>query len=151
VAKLFHIVEPDVAFFGQKDAAQSAIIRKMVKDLNFPVEIAICPIVREPDGLAMSSRNAYLNAEQRQQGLVLSRALRKMERLFEAGERDVERLGKAGKEIIATEPDAKLDYLLVVDPDTLEPAQQAGGPMLIAVAAWIGSTRLIDNVILRPR
>ena len=150
VAKLFHIVEPDVAFFGQKDSAQSAIIRKMVKDLNFAVEIVVCPIVRESDGLAMSSRNAYLNAEQRQQGLVLSRALRKVGQLFEAGERDVERLAAAGKEVMTAQPAAKLDYLSIVDPDTLEPVQQAGGPMLVAVAAWIGSTRLIDNVILRP-
>jgi pantoate--beta-alanine ligase len=151
VAKLFHIIEPDLAFFGQKDAAQSAIIRQMVKDLNFPIGIVICPIVREPDGLAMSSRNAYLSAEQRRQGLVLSRALRRVEQLFTTGERDVEHLVAAGKEVMAAEPGARLEYLLVVDPDTLEPVQHAGGPMLVAVAAWIGSVRLIDNVILRPR
>jgi len=151
VAKLFHIVEPDVTFFGQKDAAQSAIIRKMVKDLNFPVNIVVCPIVREPDGLAMSSRNAYLNADERQQGLVLSRALKKVQQVFEAGERDAQHLAEVGGQIVATEPAAKLDYLSVVDPDTLEPVRDVNHPTLVAVAAWIGSTRLIDNVILHPR
>jgi pantoate--beta-alanine ligase len=151
VSKLFHIAEPDKAFLGQKDSAQSAIIRKMVKDLNFPVEIVVCPIVREADGLAMSSRNAYLNADEHQQGLVLSRALQKVQQVFEAGERDLERLAAAGKKVVAAEPAARLEYLSVVHPDTLEPLQQPVGPMLVAVAAWIGSTRLIDNVILQPR
>jgi pantoate--beta-alanine ligase len=150
VAKLFHIVEPDKAFFGQKDAAQSAIIRQMVRDLNFPLKIVICPIVREPDGLAMSSRNAYLSAEERQQGLVLSRSLQAVQAAFNAGERDVAKLEAAGKQAIAAEPAVRLDYLSIVDPDTLEPANELNRPALAAVAAWVGSTRLIDNVLLGP-
>jgi pantoate--beta-alanine ligase len=151
VAKLFHIAEPDKAFFGQKDAAQSAIIRQMVRDLNFPIEIVICPIVREPDGLAMSSRNAYLNADERRQGLVLSRALRGVEQAFAAGERDAHKLAATGMEIVASEPAARLDYLSVVDPDTLESVPEVNRPALVAIAAWVGSTRLIDNLILKPR
>ena len=151
VAKLFHIVEPDRAFFGQKDAAQCAIIRRMVRDLNFAVEIVVCPIVREPDGLAMSSRNAYLNAEERRQSLVLSRALRRIEQVFAAGERDAAKLLAAGRELLATVPAVRLDYLSVVDPDSLEPVREVQHPTLVALAAWVGSTRLIDNVLLSPR
>jgi pantoate--beta-alanine ligase len=150
VAKLFHIVEPDKAFFGQKDAAQSAIIRQMVRDLNFPIEIVICPIVREPDGLAMSSRNAYLSAEERRQSLVLSRALQKVQHVFDAGERAATKLEAAGKDLLGTVPAARLDYLSLVNPDTLEPVQEVKQPTLVAVAAWVGSTRLIDNLILNP-
>jgi pantoate--beta-alanine ligase len=150
VAKLFHIVEPDKSFFGQKDAAQSAIIRQMVRDLNFPIEIVICPIVREPDGLAMSSRNAYLSAEERRQSLVLSRALQKVQRVFDAGERAATKLEAAGKDLLGTVPAARLDYLSLVNPDTLEPVQEVKQPTLVAVAAWVGSTRLIDNLILNP-
>ena len=109
VAKLFHIVEPDIAFFGQKDAAQVAIIRRMVRDLKFPVEIVACPIVREPDGLAMSSRNAYLDPTQRKAALVLSRALLEVEQKYEAGERDKNALIECGKQHIAKEPAARLD------------------------------------------
>ncbi len=151
VAKLFHIVEPDKAFFGQKDAAQSAIIRQMVRDLNFQLEIVVCPIVREPDGLAMSSRNAYLSGEERQRGLVLSRALQAVQAAFDAGERDVAKLESAGKLAMAAEPSVRLDYLSIVDPDTLEPANDFKRPALVAVAAWVGSTRLIDNRILNSR
>jgi pantoate--beta-alanine ligase len=150
VAKLFHIVEPDKAFFGQKDAAQSAIIRKMVSDLNFPLEIVVCPIVRESDGLAMSSRNAYLSADHRQRSLVLSKALEAVQGLFDSGERDVVRLVAQGKALIALEPAARLDYLQIVDPDTLEPIAEVNRPALVAVAAWLGSTRLIDNRLLAP-
>jgi pantoate--beta-alanine ligase len=151
VAKLFHIVEPDKAFFGQKDAAQSAIIRRMVRDLNFPLEIVVCPIVREPDGLAMSSRNAYLNADERQRGLVLSRTLQSVQSAFDAGERDATKLVTLGKEIMAAEPAVRLDYFSIVDPDTLEPVKELSRPALVAVAAVVGSTRLIDNLILNPR
>ena len=150
VAKLFHILEPDVAFFGQKDAAQVAIIRRFVRDLNFPVEIAVCPIVREPDGLAMSSRNAYLNPEERQRALVLQRSLREVEIQFHAGETRAPRLIAAARKIIAQEPQVRLDYFEIVDPDTLEPIERTSQPTLVAVAAYVGATRLIDNVLLGP-
>jgi pantoate--beta-alanine ligase len=150
VAKLFHILEPDVAFFGQKDAAQVAVIRRLVRDLNFPVEIAVCPIVREPDGLAMSSRNAYLNPEERQRALVLQRSLREVENQFHAGETRAPRLIAAAQEIIAQEPQVRLDYFEIVDPDTLEPIERTSQPALVAVAANVGATRLIDNLLLGP-
>lgn len=150
VAKLFHIIEPNKAFFGQKDAAQSAIIRKMVRDLNFPVEIVICPIVREPDGLAMSSRNVYLTTQERQQGLVLSRSLAAVQKAFDAGERNAALLAAIGTQRLAAEPAARMDYFSIVDPDTLEPVSRVDHPSLVAVAAWIGATRLIDNCILTP-
>jgi pantoate--beta-alanine ligase len=148
VSKLFHIIEPDRAFFGQKDAAQVAIIRRMVRDLNLPVEIVVCPIVREPDGLAMSSRNAYLNPEQRKQVLVLSRSLRRVEELFGQGERDGAKLEVAGRQVVAEDPAVQLDYLAIVDPNSLEPVNPAAPGTLAAVAAYVGGTRLIDNVIL---
>ena len=148
VAKLFHIVEPDIAFFGQKDAAQVAIIRRMVRDLKFPVEIVACPIVREPDGLAMSSRNAYLDSSQRKAALVLSRALREVEQKYESGERDKNALIECGKKIIAKEPAARLDYLELVNADTLDPVAQAMPRTMVAVAAYVGNTRLIDNLLL---
>jgi pantoate--beta-alanine ligase len=150
VAKLFHIVEPDAAFFGQKDAAQLAIIRRMVRDLNFPVEIVACPIVREPDGLAMSSRNAYLNADDRARALVLHRALEQVERDFQSGERIATTLIAAAKEVFARQPNVVLDYCEIVDPDTLNPVERILHPTLVAVAAHVGTTRLIDNVILNP-
>jgi pantoate--beta-alanine ligase len=148
VAKLFHIVEPNSAFFGQKDAAQAAIIRRMVRDLDFPIEIVVCPIVREPDGLAMSSRNAYLDAEQRKSALVLSRSLREVQTLFDGGERNAARLIEAGKQIFAQEPSVRLDYLEIVDPQTLDVVADLHSPALVAVAAFVGSARLIDNLIL---
>jgi len=148
VSKLFHITEPDRAFFGQKDAAQVAVIKRMVRDLDMSVEIVVCPIVREVDGLAMSSRNAYLNATARRQGLVLSRALKRVEEMFRGGERDVRLLLAAGEEEFRSEPDVRLDYLSIGDPDTLEPVEQARHGALVAVAAYVGTTRLIDNVIL---
>jgi len=148
VAKLFHIVEPDVAFFGQKDAAQVAIIRRMVRDLKFPVEIAVCPIVREPDGLAMSSRNAYLNSEQRKQALVLHRSLDRVKELFESGERTASKLVDAAKDEFRTEPAVRLDYFEAVDPDNLDLVSEISRRTLVAVAAYVGPTRLIDNVLL---
>ena len=147
VAKLFHVVEPDAAFFGQKDAAQVAIIRRMVRDLNLPVEIAVCPIVREADGLAMSSRNAYLDAEQRKRALVLHRSLMRVQRLAEAGERDAAKLVAAGREVVASESSVRLDYLEIVDRDTLDSVEDVSGGALVAVAAFVGNTRLIDNVL----
>ena len=148
VAKLFHIIEPAAAFFGQKDAAQLAVIRRMVRDLNFPVEIVACPIVREADGLAMSSRNAYLNGEERVRARVLRRSLLRVEEEFRAGERDAGRLISAGKEILAGEPQVRLDYFEIVDPDTLDPVERISQKALAAVAAYVGSTRLIDNLLL---
>jgi len=151
VSKLFHIVEPDAAFFGQKDAAQVAVVRRMVEDLNLPVEIVICPIVREPDGLAMSSRNAYLDPKQRQQALVLHRALAGVQQMAERGELGAAKLAAAGRQEIASEPAVRLDYFELVDPDTLDPVADASRGALVAVAAYVGSTRLIDNIVLRSR
>lgn len=150
VAKLFHIIEPSRAFFGQKDAAQVAIVRRMVRDLNLPVEIVSCPIVREADGLAMSSRNVYLDAQQRKSALILHRVLIRAQRLFDQGVRCADQLIVAGKEVVAEEPLVRLDYLEVVDPDTLDPVNEIGEPALVAVAAFVGTTRLIDNIVLRP-
>ena len=148
VSKLFHIVEPDLAFFGQKDAAQVAVIRKMVRDLDFPVQIVVCPIVRESDGLALSSRNVYLDAAQRKSALALSRSLRTVQETFDRGERDAAHLIDAGKGVLAEESGARLDYFEIVDPTTLDPVAQITRPALVAVAAFAGSTRLIDNLVL---
>lgn len=150
VAKLLHIVEPDAAFFGQKDAAQLAIIRQMVCDLNFPVEIIGCPIVREADGLAMSSRNVYLDPEQRKQALVLHRSLMRVKKSWEEGERDASILASIGREEIATEKPVRLDYFEIVDPGNLDPVESAVNGALVAVAAFVGLTRLIDNILLPP-
>ncbi|MFZ0774582.1 MAG: pantoate--beta-alanine ligase [Candidatus Sulfotelmatobacter sp.] len=148
VAKLFHVAEPDVAFFGQKDAAQVAIIGRMVRDLGFPVEIVACPIVREPDGLAMSSRNAYLDREQRKQALVLHRSLMRVKKLWDAGECAAEKLAAAGREELAAQSAVRLDYFEIVDADRLDPVENAGRGTLVAVAAFVGVTRLIDNIVL---
>ena len=148
VAKLFEIVRPDFAFFGQKDAAQVAVLRKMVDDLNLDVQLVVCPIVREPDGLAMSSRNAYLTPEQRQQALVLHRALMKVQAAANAGERDAAKLMEIGKQVVAAEPGARLDYFAIVDPDTLDPIADISHGALAAVSAYVGTTRLIDNILL---
>src|SRR5208337_779841 len=148
VSKLFHIIETGVAFFGQKDAAQLAVIRRMVEGLNFPVEIVACPIVREPDGLAMSSRNAYLTGEERRQALVLQRSLEEARQQFNTGERSAARLISAAKEVFAREPQVALDYLEIVDPDALDPVERISQKALVAVAAYVGGTRLIDNVVL---
>jgi len=150
VAKLFHILEPDAAFFGQKDAAQLAVIRRMVRDLNFPVEVVACPIVRESDGLAMSSRNAYLNRDERGRALVLRRSLEQVQQEFQAGERIAAKLISAAKEVFAREPQVVLDYFEIVDPDTLDPVERISQKTLVAVAAYVGSTRLIDNLVLNP-
>jgi len=148
VAKLFHIVEPDAAFFGQKDAAQVAILRRMVHDLRLPVEVVVCPIVREPDGLAMSSRNAYLKEEQRRQALVLYRSLQRVKQLADSGERDASKLLAAGREVIGQEGSVRLDYFEIVDRDTLDAVADISPGALVAVAAYVGTTRLIDNIFL---
>lgn len=148
VSKLFHIVEPDRAFFGQKDAAQVAVIRRMVRDLDLPVEIVVCPIVREADGLALSSRNVYLDAARRKSALVLSRSLARVQDEFDRGQRDAARLIATGKQIFAEEPSVRLDYFEIVDPETLDPVAQITRPTLVAVAAFVGTTRLIDNIVI---
>lgn len=151
VSKLFHIVQPDVAFFGQKDAAQLAIIRKMVRDLKFDVEIVGCPIVREKDGLAMSSRNTYLDPEQRRQALVLYRALMRVHFLADSGEVRCSELIAEGTLVLGEEPAVRLDYLEIVDPETLDTVHALRQPALVAVAAYVGNTRLIDNILVAPR
>jgi pantoate--beta-alanine ligase len=148
VAKLFGIVQADRAFFGQKDAAQVAIIRRMVRDLNMDVEIVVCPIVREGDGLALSSRNAYLDPQQRKQALVLSRALNRIQFLYDQGDRNAASLIEHGKAVLAEEPGARLDYLEIVDRDSLDPVENVSSGALVAIAAWVGTTRLIDNLLL---
>src|SRR5689334_18427156 len=148
VAKLLNIVQPDFAFFGQKDAAQVAIVNRMVRDLNFDARIVVCPIVRESDGLAMSSRNAYLNPEQRKQALVLYRALMRVQTLADRGESSSARLKVAGEQVMAEESAVKPDYFEIVNRDTLDPVSDISGGALVAVAAYAGSTRLIDNILL---
>jgi pantoate--beta-alanine ligase len=150
VSKLFNIVEPARAFFGQKDAAQSTIIRRMVRDLNISVRVVVCPIVREPDGLAMSSRNAYLDAGQRKSALVLYRSLTAVQERFDQGERKAPVLIDAGKQTLAHEPLVRIDYLEIVDPETLEPVDDLSRGGLAAVAAFVGNVRLIDNFVLGP-
>jgi pantoate--beta-alanine ligase len=148
---LFHIVEPDVAFFGQKDAAQVAIIRRMVRDLQLPVELAVGPIVREPDGLALSSRNAYLDPQQRKQALVLHRSLMRVQALVDAGERNVAKLAATAQQELARESSVRVDYLEIVDADTLDPVEDISGGALVAVAVQVGSTRLIDNLRIEKK
>ncbi len=147
VSKLFNIVVPDKAYFGQKDAQQLAVIRHMVSDLNFGIEIVGCPIVREEDGLAKSSRNTYLSEEERRAALILSQSLKKGKALLETGETDAAKLRTVIANTLATEPLAKVDYVEVVGWDTLEPVESINGPILTAIAVYIGKTRLIDNFI----
>ena len=147
VSKLFNIVTPDNAYFGQKDAQQLAVIRRMVRDLNFDIEIVGCPIVREADGLAMSSRNTYLNEEERKAALVLSQAVRLGEELIEAGEKNAAVIKEKMIAHIEAEPLAKIDYVEIVDAQSLEPVSEIQGEILSAMAVYIGKTRLIDNFI----
>ena len=148
VAKLLIAAEPDLAFFGQKDAAQVAVLRRMVADLRLGAKIVVCPIVREADGLALSSRNAYLSGEERKQSLVLSRAIRSVEAMVGAGERRADALLAAARAVFAGEPAVRMDYAVLVDWETLLPVAVAAPGSLLAVAAWVGTTRLIDNAIL---
>jgi pantoate--beta-alanine ligase len=149
VTKLFHICQPDRAYFGEKDAQQLAVIRKMVKDLDVPVEIVGCPTVREPDGLAMSSRNGRLSPPERGQASVLYRALTAAVVAIENGERDAGKLRQAMCALIGEAPLALIDYVEIVDSDNLKPVDRVAGPCLIALAVWFGSTRLIDNITVR--
>ena len=148
VAKLFLAAEPDRAYFGQKDAAQVAVLRRMVADLGLPVELVVCPIVREPDGLAMSSRNRYLSGEERKRALVLQRALGVVEAAFAAGERNAAKLTDLARHEFSTQREVRLEYIEAVDWSSLLPVGTATSGTLFAVAAWVGQTRLIDNLIL---
>jgi len=149
VAKLFNIVKPHVALFGQKDAQQAILIQRMVRDLNFSIEIIVAPTVREADGLAMSSRNVYLNRQERQDATVLYRSLQLAERMIADGERNAERIATAMRGLIQAVKSAKIDYVAIVDPVTLEPVAEIRGEVLIPLAVRIGKTRLIDNVIVK--
>jgi pantoate--beta-alanine ligase len=148
VAKLMIAAEPDLAFFGQKDAAQVAVLRRMVADLRLATEIVVCPTVREADGLALSSRNVYLSAEERVQALTLSRAVRQAEALFASGERRADKFVEAARDTLASAQEIREDYIALVDWATLLPVEIAERGSLFAVAAFVGATRLIDNAIL---
>jgi pantoate--beta-alanine ligase len=148
VAKLFIAAEPDQAFFGQKDAAQVAVLRRMTLDLRLGTEIVVCPIVREHDGLALSSRNIYLSDEEREWALTLSRAVREAEALYASGERRAGKFTQAARVTFAAVPQIRVDYIALLDWATLEPVEVAAAGSLFAVAAWVGATRLIDNTIL---
>ena len=147
VSKLFNIVTPDRAYFGQKDAQQLAIIRRMVRDLNFGIEIIGCPIVREEDGLAKSSRNTYLSAEERRAAVVLSRAVFLGQKMMQEGERDADTVLSAMTACISEEPLARIDYVSMVDAENMQDVSRADSPVLCAMAVYIGKTRLIDNFI----
>lgn len=147
VAKLLNIVTPDRAYFGQKDAQQLSIIKRMVLDLSMDVEVVGCPIIREPDGLAKSSRNVYLSPEERTAALCLSRAVKLGQEQAAAGERDARKITDAMTALIQAEPLAKIDYVSAVDANTLAPVDSLSGPVLVALAVYIGKTRLIDNFI----
>jgi pantoate--beta-alanine ligase len=149
VAKLLNIVGPDVAYFGEKDAQQLAVVRRMVRDLNVPVEVRACPLVRAEDGLAVSSRNAYLSPQERDRARVLGRALSEAREAILAGERDAPRIAEAVRERIEKTEGMALQYVAVVDPDTLEDVETIGEKVLVAVAAEVGEARLIDNILLR--
>jgi pantoate--beta-alanine ligase len=148
VAKLFNAVQPHNAYFGQKDAQQVAVIRQMTRDLNFPIEIVVCPIVREPDGLAMSSRNVYLNPEQRKAATVLFRSLSAAKEVYEKGERDAGMLRQIMTEVLASESLAQVQYVSCADYDTLEELDIIKGKTLLSMAVFLGKTRLIDNLVL---
>ena len=148
VSKLFNIATPDRAYFGQKDAQQLAVIKRMVRDLNFDIEIVGCPIIREEDGLAKSSRNTYLSAEERKAAVVLSQALKIGKELIEQGETSADKVKAAITEKINTEPLAKIDYVEIVDFNNIEPIETIGNSTLTAIAVYIGKTRLIDNFII---
>jgi pantoate--beta-alanine ligase len=150
VLKLLNIVRPDIAFFGQKDFQQVVVIRRLVEDLNLPVRIAVCPIVREADGLARSSRNAYLNEEERKAALVLFRSLGRAEEIAQAGEADAHKLLEEMRKTFAAEPRVRLDYAAIVNPGTLEPVAEVIPGSVALVAARLGSVRLIDNLIFGP-
>jgi len=146
--KLFNIVGADLAFFGQKDAQQVAVIRRMVADLNMPLEIVVCPTVREPDGLATSSRNQYLSPQERKDATVIHRALQRSAELIRAGEMDAARIVRQMGEMLRQVPALRIEYVSIVDAESLEDVQQVQGRALVAVAGRLGSTRLIDNIVV---
>ena len=148
VTKLFNGVQPHKAYFGQKDAQQAAVIRQMSRDLNFPIEIVVCPIVREPDGLAMSSRNVYLDAEHRRAATILYRSLNAAKEAYENRERDADQLRQIMKDVLASEPLAEMQYVSCADYDTLEELEIVNGKTLLSMAVFVGKTRLIDNFVL---
>jgi pantoate--beta-alanine ligase len=148
VAKLFHIVQPDLAFFGQKDAAQIAVLRRMIRDLNLPVQLRICPIVRDHDGLALSSRNRFLSPSERASALALLQSLHRAQALIDSGTTSAEPIRAAMVEILTAAPGLSLDYADIVDPDSLLPLESVHPRALVAVAAWAGTTRLIDNLLI---
>jgi pantoate--beta-alanine ligase len=148
VAKLFHLVQPDLACFGQKDIQQLTLIRRMVRDLDWPIELAAVPTMREPDGLAMSSRNAYLNTDERRQARALSRALVAAHHSFCEGERQAARLEDGMRRVLNAEPSVRVEYIAIVEPEGLSPVTTADGRTIVALAARVGSTRLIDNISL---
>lgn len=150
VTKLFHVVQPDVAVFGQKDAQQAAAVRRLVRDLDFPVEIVVAPIVRDPDGVALSSRNAYLSKDERESARSLSRSLERARTLVGHGERDAGRVERAMRGVLEETAGVEIEYAAVVDPERFTPVVRIQGPSLAAVAARVGGTRLIDNAILVP-
>ena len=151
VAKLFNAFTPDKVYFGQKDAQQAVVIKRMVRDLNFPLEVVVCPTLREPDGLAMSSRNVYLNPEERQAATVLYRALSAAKKEFDSGQRDAELLRSILSSTIAAEPLAREEYVSAADPETLAELEQVENGVLLSLAVRIGKTRLIDNFLLPSR
>jgi pantoate--beta-alanine ligase len=151
VAKLFNVVQPDVAVFGQKDAQQAAAVQRMVADLDFPIEIVVGPTVREPDGLALSSRNAFLSAADRREALALHAALDRADSLAREGVDDADRLLEAMREELSRHPTVAVDYVAIVERDSFRPVRRLSGPAVAAVAARVGETRLIDNVVLEPR
>jgi pantoate--beta-alanine ligase len=148
VAKLFHLVEPDVAVFGQKDVQQAVLIRRMVKDLDWNLEMVVAPTVREPDGLALSSRNIYLDSPSREKARMLSRSLQRAHELWTTGERRASVITEAMREVFRVHPDIAVEYIAVADPETMRPADQVEASTIVAVAARVGSTRLIDNIVL---
>ena len=151
VAKLFHIVAPDRAFFGQKDAAQVAVLQAMVRDLNFDVEIVVCPTVRDADGLAMSSRNRYLKSEERTQALVLSRSLRRVEQEIAGGQKNARALRGKLTQVLQEAAGFRVDYAEIVDRLRLKPVEDVSEGALVAIAGWVGETRLIDNLVIAAR
>ena len=148
VAKLFNIVQPDVAVFGQKDVQQATLVRALVRDLDFPIDLVVAPTTREASGLAMSSRNSYLSDDERARATVLSRALFSVREAYRSGEHDVARLAESGARVLRTEPSLQVDYFALADGQTLEPATTADDDTVAMIAARVGRTRLIDNVIL---
>jgi pantoate--beta-alanine ligase len=149
VAKLFEIVRPEIAYFGQKDAQQAMVIKKMAADLNTGIEIKVLPIIRESDGLAMSSRNIYLSESERKDALVLHEALKKAEAMIKSGEREAKKIIRAMKELISAIPSAKADYISIVDITNLKGIKVLSGEVLVALAVFIGKTRLIDNILMK--